>query len=78
MVVRVMSARNHDFGNFLMNSFYTQEMKNMAAAEHNQHCIFAKNGKRTNYPKLSHQLIFTKYDEITKYMTEIAELVESH
>lgn len=27
LVVRVMSARSHDFGNAVVNSFYTQEVK---------------------------------------------------
>lgn len=27
LVVRVMSARDHDFGNFLANSFYRQEVR---------------------------------------------------
>jgi hypothetical protein len=26
LVVRVMSARNHDFGNAVANSFYTQDV----------------------------------------------------
>lgn len=69
--VRVMSARNHDFGSALANAFYSQEMKDLAAAEHTMHWHLARTGRRTIYPKLSHMQIFAQTDEIIRHVDEI-------
>lgn len=75
LVVRVMSGRNHDFGNALANSFYSQEMRDLAGAEHAQHVLLAANGYRTAYPRITHSVMFSKTDDIVRNMHEIAELV---
>lgn len=73
LIVRVMSGRNHDFGNVMANSFYNQEMRNYAAAEHAKHALLALDGKRTNYPKLTHTVMFTKTDDIVRNVLEIGQ-----
>lgn len=78
LIVRVMSGRNHDFGNAIANSFYSQEMRDLAAAEHAQHVLLAGNGYRTAYPRVSHNIMFSKTDDIVRYMHEIAEAVLSN
>jgi hypothetical protein len=77
LVVRVMSARNHDFGFALANAFYSQEMKNLAAAEHTVHWRLARSGRRTIYPKLSHMHIFAQTREIIRHVDEIYEELSS-
>ncbi|RYH32480.1 hypothetical protein EON65_00440 [archaeon] len=72
LIVRVMSGRNHDFGNAAANSFYTQAMRDFAAAEHAKHSLIALNGARTNYPKLTHTVMFSKTDDIVRNIQEIA------
>jgi hypothetical protein len=77
LVVRVMSARNHDFGFAAANAFYSQEMKNLAAAEHTVHWRLARSGRRTVYPRLSHMHIFAQTVEITQHVDEIYEELSS-
>jgi hypothetical protein len=43
----------------------------MAAAEHSIHMLLAANGGRTNYPRLSHTVLFAKTDDIVRHMQEI-------
>jgi len=71
LVVRVMSGRNHDFGNPMANSFYTQEMKDLSAAEHTIHWMLAKNGCRTVYPHLNHMQMAAQTKEIVIKTKEI-------
>lgn len=75
LVVRVMSGRNHDFGNAVANSFYSQEMRDLAAAEHAQQVLLASDGYRTAYPRVTHNIMFSKTDDIVRNMHEIAEVV---
>eukprot|EP01038_Epipyxis_sp_PR26KG_P009975 gene9975-13417_t len=72
LVVRVMSARNHDFGSSFINSFYTREMKDFAAAEHAVHALLAKDGGRTVYPTISHFSLWTYSKEVARNVEEIA------
>lgn len=73
-----MSARSHDFGNAVANSFYNQNMRDYAAAEHAVHMLLARNGARTNYPKLTHTVMFSKTDDIVRNMQEIAFTLEKN
>lgn len=75
LIVRVMSARNHDFGNAVANSFYNQDMRNLAAAEHAKHQLLARNGARTCYPKIAHTAMFGKTDDIVRNIIEIGDLL---
>ncbi len=56
LVVRVMSARNYDFG--MASSFYDREMMALSAAEHNLHAHLAADGKRLVFPTRSHDKMF--------------------
>lgn len=73
LVVRVMSGRNHDFGNAMANSFYNQDMRNLSAAEHAKHALLARNGARTIYPNLTHTVVFSKTDDIVRHIQEIGQ-----
>ena len=57
MVVRVMSARNHD-QDPLLRHLYDQAMRDWAAAEQAQHQLWALNGGRDVFPLRSHARIF--------------------
>jgi hypothetical protein len=72
-----MSARNHDFGNAVANSFYNQHMRDLAAAEHSLHVLLAYNGARTVYPRISHTIMFSKTDDIVRNIFEIAKELEN-
>lgn len=75
LIVRVLSGRNHDYGNSLMNKFYTQEMKNYAGAEHVLHAHLARDGKRRVYPHLNHMKMFAQIHEILLSMKEINDIL---
>jgi hypothetical protein len=76
LVVRVMGTRNYDFGNSVVNAFYSQKMKDWAAAEQTVHWMLAKDGRRIIYPKLNHMQSFAQTAEIMRLANEISESVE--
>jgi pimeloyl-ACP methyl ester carboxylesterase len=73
LVVRVLSGRNHDYGNAIINQFYTQEMKNLAGAEHVLHAHLSHNGRRRVYPHLNHMKMFAQTEEILLAVREVDE-----
>lgn len=75
LAVRVMSARSHDFGNAMANSFYNQDMRDLAAAEHAVHRLLAADGFRTAYPRITHTVMFSKTDDIVRNIQEIANVL---
>ena len=75
LVVRVLSARSHDFGNSVANNFYSQELRNLSSAEHNQHVLLSRDGKRTMYPKITHGTIPSLTMELSIKMREIGDLL---
>lgn len=75
LIVRVLSGRNHNYGNPLINQFYTQEMKNYAGAEHALHAHLALNGRRRVYPHLNHMKMFSQIDEIMLSIREIHDVL---
>jgi hypothetical protein len=52
-------------------------MKDLAAAEHAVHVIWAKKGYRTVYPAINHGSIFTKTMEIVMHVERIHELIQA-
>ncbi len=52
-------------------------MRDMAAAEHAKHALLARNGARTNYPRLTHTVVFSKTDDIVRNIQEIGFVLES-
>jgi hypothetical protein len=68
-----MSARSHDFGHPMINSFYTPEMRNLAAAEHAVHALLAADGARLVYPRISHGGIPWLKHEVKRCAEEIEE-----
>lgn len=52
-------------------------MRDDAAAEHTLHMVLAANGARTVYPKISHNTMFSKTEEIARNIREIAEALQS-
>jgi hypothetical protein len=75
LVVRVLSGRNHDYGNALINRFYTQEMKDLAGAEHVLHAHLAHDGRRRVYPHLNHMKMFSQTQEILLAVQEVHEVL---
>ena len=51
--------------------FYHFKMRDLAAAEHTLHARLAKNGKRTVYPKQTHNRMFLMTGEIMDQLDEI-------
>lgn len=52
-------------------------MKDLAAAEHAVHAIWAKKGYRSVYPAINHGSIFTKTMEIVTHVERINESIQS-
>jgi hypothetical protein len=77
LIVRVLSARSHDYGNALINRFYTQEMKNLAGAEHVLHAYLSRNGHRRVYPQLNHMKMFAQTHEILLAVGEINDVLDA-
>ncbi len=51
-------------------------MRDMAAAEHAKHALLAWDGARTNYPTLTHTVVFSKTDDIVRNIQEIGYALE--
>ena len=71
-----MSARDHDFGNAMANSFYSQDMKDLAAAEHAIHVILSRHGYRSVYPKINHGKIFGQSTDIANHVESIFDCLQ--
>eukprot|EP01094_Clydonella_sp_ATCC50884_P030067 TRINITY_DN965_c0_g1_i1.p1 TRINITY_DN965_c0_g1~~TRINITY_DN965_c0_g1_i1.p1 ORF type:complete len:466 (-),score=139.92 TRINITY_DN965_c0_g1_i1:1476-2744(-) len=71
MPVRVMSARDYNY--FGGDSFYDQDMKLWAAAEHGLHILVCRRGKRYVFPTESHMTLFQRNYAISKCMCEIEQ-----
>jgi hypothetical protein len=52
-------------------------MRDMAAAEHAKHALLALDGGRTNYPRLTHTVVFSKTDDIVRNIQEIGFALEN-
>ena len=48
-------------------------MRDLAAAEHSQHMIYALQGRRSVYPEATHMTCFSLIEEIARYVNEIAQ-----
>lgn len=53
-------------------------MRDFAAAEHAKHALLALDGSRTNYPKITHTVMFSKTDDIVRYVQEIGDSIIIH
>ena len=76
LVVRCMSARSYDFPGG--KSFYDDEMKDWAAAEHVVHAALAANGARTVFPTHTHgDLFFATIEYAAAQVEDMAAVVAS-
>lgn len=53
-------------------------MRQFAAAEHAKHALLARDGYRTNYPRITHNVMFSKTDDIVRNILEIGEAINLH
>ena len=78
LVVRVLSARNFDFGmGKLAEKFYDGEMRRWAGCEGAMHALLAGDGSRTTFPSCSHtDMFFSIVPLIASTVAEAADEVE--